>query len=692
MRAITAGIAAAAVAAAGLIGFTSSASADDVTVSTSVASGALSGGGSAFAVTTSGACAGGSTHVQVSIAGSGFPQTGYNMTGRSTVGSVASGAGYVMPLLENLADAASAQNPAATLTGTYVLSVVCYSSGFAETGTTLGSVTIAITGANAWARAQSTSVSVAASPTMVLQGQTITTTATVTPSNAAGTVEFFATPRGGAVAVSLGSSTVTSGEASLDVTSLAAGDSAGRYRYYTISATFTPEAGSVFLGSSTGSSATVGVGSDPTAGSVTISPATGTKTTAVDFYSTVQCPNMNVAGGDNVQVIMTGPGFPEQGINVTGGGKAGNRANGSGMKIGFDGNMDDKAREQQPPVTLNGQYTFRWVCFGLSAAQPTAVIGEASMWFTTATDYQTTDPNDSGTQTTLEVAISPQAPIAGETVTYTATVSPSDAVGTVEFSAVPSSGTGTRIDLGAAEVLSGVATLTSSTLPGGSLPGLPKAYTVTAAFVPSSESFLESSATANLTVLAESAPVNTVVPELGNPRVGSSVSCGTGTWTGAQTFDLALLVGSSVVATRQNQSAGASVTHIPTAAQAGANMTCRVTAKASFGTTASVTTAAKRVALGPAPTVRTAPRITGTLAVGKTVSVSAGTWSPAGVTLSYQWVTISGTTLTPIPRATTNTLRIPATVRGKVLGVVVTAKLRGYADGTTTARASGSVR
>lgn len=71
-----------------------------------------------------------------------------------------------------------------------------------------------------------------------------------------------------------------------------------------------------------------------------------------------------------------------------------------------------------------------------------------------------------------------------------------------------------------------------------------------------------------------------------------------------------------------------------------------------------------------------APSITGTVRVGATVRATAGSWSPAPTSWSYQWAANG----VAIKGATGSAYRIPASLRGRKLTVTVTAKRAGRAD------------
>ncbi|WFE37316.1 IPT/TIG domain-containing protein [Micromonospora sp. WMMD998] len=83
----------------------------------------------------------------------------------------------------------------------------------------------------------------------------------------------------------------------------------------------------------------------------------------------------------------------------------------------------------------------------------------------------------------------------------------------------------------------------------------------------------------------------------------------------------------------------------------------------------------------------TAPKITGTVAVGSTVRASTGRWSPAATAYTYQWAADG----TAISGATGASYVIPASRLGKRLTVTVTATRSGYAPGQATSTATAPV-
>ncbi|MBT2552778.1 S-layer family protein [Arthrobacter sp. ISL-5] len=123
-------------------------------------------------------------------------------------------------------------------------------------------------------------------------------------------------------------------------------------------------------------------------------------------------------------------------------------------------------------------------------------------------------------------------------------------------------------------------------------------------------------------------------------------------------------------------------TYRPVSTVVGKTLTVTVTgAKTGYTTVAKTSAATLRVAAGTltAP----APRITGTVRVGYTLTAVPGTWGPAPVTLTYQWKA-NGIAITG---ATASTYKPVAAVRGKILTVTVTGRKAGY---TAVARTSAA--
>jgi hypothetical protein len=141
-------------------------------------------------------------------------------------------------------------------------------------------------------------------------------------------------------------------------------------------------------------------------------------------------------------------------------------------------------------------------------------------------------------------------------------------------------------------------------------------------------------------------PANTVLPAItGTARVGQTLTVSNGTWTGspAPTF------------TRQWKRGGTNIagatgaTYVLVTADAGAVITCAVTATNTGGSATATSAGTAAVTQTPANTVL--PVISGTAQVGQTLTTTNGTWTgtPAP-TFTRQWkaagVDIAGATAT----------------------------------------------
>ncbi len=172
-------------------------------------------------------------------------------------------------------------------------------------------------------------------------------------------------------------------------------------------------------------------------------------------------------------------------------------------------------------------------------------------------------------------------------------------------------------------------------------------------------------------------PVATVAPTLsGAPQVGATLTVNRGTWAPANTTtEVQWFRGLTEIAGATGS------THVATLDDLGHDLTARVKASSvSLTGWTIVHTAPLRIVDGPAPTVTTMPSVQGTAAVGATVTAFDGIWSPAGVTLTRQWLrdglAIAGQTGPTYTLATADL--------GRRVSVRVTATMAGRADGTST--------
>ncbi|NQX28342.1 hypothetical protein HQQ81_13430 [Microbacteriaceae bacterium VKM Ac-2854] len=163
----------------------------------------------------------------------------------------------------------------------------------------------------------------------------------------------------------------------------------------------------------------------------------------------------------------------------------------------------------------------------------------------------------------------------------------------------------------------------------------------------------------------------------GTTKVGSTLTANPGTWDAGTTlaYQWKKNGGSYIVGATAK-------TYVLKASDAGATITVSVTATKpgySPATKTSATTAkiANGTLVGPVPT------ISGTAKVGQTLTAKPGTWTPAPVTLGYQWYRGS----TPIPSATAASYKLVAADKGAAVTVRVTGSKTGYTALTKTSTA-----
>ncbi|MFG3037866.1 hypothetical protein ACGFYZ_13245 [Streptomyces sp. NPDC048330] len=168
----------------------------------------------------------------------------------------------------------------------------------------------------------------------------------------------------------------------------------------------------------------------------------------------------------------------------------------------------------------------------------------------------------------------------------------------------------------------------------------------------------------------------------GWPRVGGKVTAVVGTWSPAPT--------GYAYQWRANGVAIAGATgasYVPVASVLGKKVTVTVTALRTGHLSGAATTTGYTVAAGLAPTATKAPYVTGTVRVGRTLSVNRGTWTPAPTAYGYQWYAngraISG--------ATKSWFTPTKAQRGTRITVKVTAYRTGHAAGVAWTRATGAV-
>lgn len=184
-----------------------------------------------------------------------------------------------------------------------------------------------------------------------------------------------------------------------------------------------------------------------------------------------------------------------------------------------------------------------------------------------------------------------------------------------------------------------------------------------------------------ITVSEAAAPTIGTLPSIPTlSAIGEAITCNPGTWLGTQpiTFGFQWRRGVSAIAGATNAN------YTTVVADVSQQLNCVVTASNSVGTGGAETNICTVMAESPTNTVL--PSVSGTAAVGQTLTVSNGTWSgnPAP-TFTRQWQ--RGTT--NIPGATANTYILTAADAGQAIRCIVTgSSIGGSNSATSTATAA----
>ncbi|MCJ1702634.1 hypothetical protein [Rathayibacter sp. VKM Ac-2926] len=154
----------------------------------------------------------------------------------------------------------------------------------------------------------------------------------------------------------------------------------------------------------------------------------------------------------------------------------------------------------------------------------------------------------------------------------------------------------------------------------------------------------------------------------GTTKVGSTLTANPGTWDAGTTLSYQWKKNNGTYI-----SGATAKTYVLKASDAGATITVSVTSTKTGYSPATKTSATTALVTGGVLTGAT-PTITGTAKVGQTLTAVPGTWSPAPVTLSYQWKR-GGTAISGATSATYKTVSADA---GKAITVTVTGTKAGY--------------
>jgi len=191
------------------------------------------------------------------------------------------------------------------------------------------------------------------------------------------------------------------------------------------------------------------------------------------------------------------------------------------------------------------------------------------------------------------------------------------------------------------------------------------------------------------------APVNTALPVISGPaEEGQTLSTTNGSWDNSPTgYSYQWQLCDSAVINCSNITGATASTYLVPLGDAGSTIEVVVTATNPYGSTpqASDPTAVVALALTSAPVNTALPVISGTVAVGYTLSTTTGTWNnlPTGYTgYTYQWLRCSGNgngKCSIITGATGYTYAVAQADNNRTLRVVVTATTSfGSGSGTSS--------
>ncbi|KUM72308.1 IPT/TIG domain-containing protein [Streptomyces curacoi] len=187
----------------------------------------------------------------------------------------------------------------------------------------------------------------------------------------------------------------------------------------------------------------------------------------------------------------------------------------------------------------------------------------------------------------------------------------------------------------------------------------------------------------SFTVTPQPELANTTAPKItGTARTGAKLTATPGSWSAApSSYTYQWKANGTAIS-----GATASTYTVP-ASMVGKKLTVTVTAVRPGWVSGSATSAPVTVAKGDAPKATALPVISGTVKVGKTLTTSKGTWSPAATSYSYQWYAngkvISG--------ATKSSLVLKPAQKGKKITVKVIAHRTGHKDGSALSKATRAV-
>lgn len=190
-------------------------------------------------------------------------------------------------------------------------------------------------------------------------------------------------------------------------------------------------------------------------------------------------------------------------------------------------------------------------------------------------------------------------------------------------------------------------------------------------------------------IASAATPQNTSPPTIsGTPKAGSTLTANEGTWANSPTsFTYQWQRCASDGRSCGDITAGTAKTYVPTSGDVGHALRVVVTGVNTDGRSSATSAPTEPVSSANGPTSTVRPTVSGTAAVGQTLTVSNGSWTPTPTSFARQWQQCSsdGSSCLNISGATGRSYGVRAADAGHRLRALVTART---ASGQTTVASS----
>jgi len=413
-----------------------------------------------------------------------------------------------------------------------------------------------------------------------------------------------------------------------------------------------------------------GTASAATIGSLTFSSLPNQQT-PFSVTTSAACPTTPTLS-TNFLIKVSGGNLPANPTNITG--------NTAGSTVG---SITDAPFTATAQVTLevyaanngltklgDGTYTVTLVCRqSLQAASLGDFVGQ----FTVSNSGATVTPaipsaGASATTTTLTPATA--TPAWGAPTNYAVTVANNVTPATAPTGTVQLKDGGVDIPGATGTLVAGAVTISAPLGLG--------AHTITAAYTTSDATkFTDSVSAGSVVTVALAAPTLVRAAGIsGVAKVGGTIACSTGTWSGATSYIYEIRKNGVAV-----QTSTTDFDRVLAVSDLNATYSCAVTGVNPIGASAPSVTAGLKVGLGAAAVAKVRPKISGSTIVGRSLVATKGAWTPvATYTYRYQWLRNG----VAVRGAVAASYKVTKADKGRTITVVVTAARAGYATGIAT--------